>query len=477
MKFCPGIWCPRIIVFASLSLVFPVCGFPLVFYSINWFFDIQVIDIDIKVADEPDVIADATDATTAHKVDTISIDHIDKSNEGKIVHLTGNTTTDYVVYDFLFGLELSDVIKLKRVVEKFNGQNWANTTSPINSEIFRAKLVKLGAFTLSSGLIDETFTFKKLPITQELFAQISDNLSIELGGELHLNDGHYFVGQNPAFPQVGDLRIRFFVVSTGTVSITAKQVGSRLVYDYQSTKEIQSTQEIQSTKEIIFTYFQNTKKIIFTFLKKINLVDTYYFSKFYQTLPLYFLSFFTLSLGIYLIFLTLRILNYFPPLFDSEKYSDLYFKVIKFIYIGYYWVVIFLMFMLLGAGEGGGSKIIILAFLLFVAMITAPIIIYVIGLLLSKLLKSIPFFDNFLNWLNWLSAIIIAISLSFIFIAITWINYLPILSVTLSIIAIGNLYFLIPAYRLLIGPNYEPPELPLIQETVIPQKASSMLLS
>jgi hypothetical protein len=105
-----------------------------------------------------------------------------------------------------------------------------------------------------------------------------------------------------------------------------------------------------------------------------------------------------------------------------------------------------------------------------ITALTAPIIIYVIGLSLSKLLKSIPFFDNFINWLNWLSAIIIAISLSLIFIAMTWINYLPILSVTLSIMAIGNLYFLIPAHRLLTVPNYEPPEPPLVQEMVVPQK-------
>ena len=125
------------------------------------------------------------------------------------------------------------------------------------------------------------------------------------------------------------------------------------------------------------------------------------------------------------------------------------------------------MFAVLADAKG---EIVVFFFALLVAMITVPIIIYVIALLLSKLLKYIPFFDSFLNWLNWLSAIIIAISLSFIFIAMTWINYLPILSVTLSIMAIGNLYFLIPAHRLLTVPSYEPPEPPLVQEMVVPQK-------
>ncbi len=172
MKLCLGIWCPHIILFASLSLDFSLCGFPLVFYSVNWFFDIQV-DYDRNMP--------VSEATTDDRANAMSIDYIDKSNEGKIVHLTGDTTTDYVVYDFLFSIP-SNVIKLKRVVEKFDGQNWSNTTSPINSEIFRAKLVKLGAFTLSSDLIDETFTFKKLPMIKELFTQIPDNLSMKLGG-------------------------------------------------------------------------------------------------------------------------------------------------------------------------------------------------------------------------------------------------------------------------------------------------------
>jgi hypothetical protein len=348
------------------------------------------------------------------------------------------------------------VIKLKRVVEKFDGQNWSNTTSPINSEIFRAKLVKLGTFTLSSELIDEMNTFKKLPITKDLFAQIPDNLSNELGGELHLNDDNYFVGQNPAFPQVGDLRIRFFVISTGTVSITAKQVGSHLIYHHQSTKEI-----------------------IFTFLKKINPVNTtYYLSVFYQILPHYFLSFFSISFGIYLISLMLKgLINNFPSLFNPRLADNPYIFILIFTIAFSY--VLLLVYLTLGVISTFYHYIfytldvnIVLNFILgAITALTAPLIIYVIGFLLSKLLKFIPFFDDFINWLNWLFAIIIAISISFIFIAITWINYLPILSIFFFIMAILNLYYSIPAaHRLLTVPNYEPPEPPLVQEMVVPQK-------
>jgi len=189
-------------------------------------------------------------------------------------------------------------------------------------------------------------------------------------------------------------------------------------------------------------------------------------AEFYQILPLYFSSFFSLSFGIYLLFLMLKILiNHFP---SSPKLANNPYMYVISIVIG-----IIATAHIIGLGIFTLIVIIsaeLLPILGAITALTAPLIIYVIGLLLSKLLKSIPFFDDFLNWLNWLSAIIIAISLSFIFIAITWINYLPILSVALIIMAIGNLYFLIPAHRLLIVPNYEPPEPPLVQETVVPQK-------
>jgi len=50
------------------------------------------------------------------------------------------------------------------------------------------------------------------------------------------------------------------------------------------------------------------------------------------------------------------------------------------------------------------------------------------------------------------------------------------LGVSLIIMALGNLYFLKPAHRLLTVPNFEPPEAPLVQEMVVPQKGYSMPL-
>jgi hypothetical protein len=436
MKLCLGIWCPSTIFWATLSFLFLLCfGSLLIFVSLDWFFAIQIHDR------WPDTIPG--------DVTSIKADHIDKSNEGKLVYVTGDTTTD-ISTDPLFGLVVSNVLQLRRVVEKFEGQNkgWSNTASPLKNNTFMPKSVKLGAFTLSSGLVnnmrhaDNMPHSQWLPMTKELFEQIPDNLSVQLGDKLHLNNGNYYVGQEPAKPQFGDLRLRFFVINVETVSVIAKQVGSDLVsYRTQSGHDI----------ELLKSGVASMEEVISTHSKKILPVKTYYFFQFYQRLIFYLLGFFTLSFGIYLIFLTLKLLNNFPPAWTLTKLS-------LGAFIGIFVILLFITY---------GAIIVYLAILHGIYAILLP---------LSKLIKNIPFFDSITNRFNWLSALIISISLFLIIIASIWISYLPMLGVVLIIMALGNLYFLKPAHRLLTVPNFEPPELPLVQETVVPQKGYSMPL-
>ncbi|HEW97109.1 MAG: hypothetical protein DRR16_20550 [Candidatus Parabeggiatoa sp. nov. 3] len=414
MKLCPGMWCPSTLFLATvpflLSLIFALV---FSFFSLNRFFDIPIHDIG--------------------NVTSIKADHIDESNEGKLVHLTGNITTDDLATDPLFGVIVSDVIKLRRVVEKFEGQDkgWSDTTLRLNSKIFVPKQVKLGAFTLSSGLIDKFSHFQHLPMTKELFEQIQDNLSVQLGGKLHFKNDNYYVGQNPTLPQFGDLRIRFFVVNIETVSVIAQQVGSDLV-SYQTQTDIELLKSgALSLEEIIIGHNISVK--------------TYYFSQFSKRFLPYFLGFFPLALSIYLLLLTLKLLNNFPPAWTLTKSS---LKAFIFLFV-------ILLFITYG---------VIIVFLVILYAI------YPIILLLSKLFKNIPFFDSLTNRINWLSALIITLSLSLIIIASIWIIHLPILGIILIIMAVGNLYFLKPAHRLLTPINFELPQPPLVQETVIPQK-------
>lgn len=438
-KLCPGVWCPNTIFFATVAFLFiSFFGFLFVLLSLDLLFNTQIDEIGYRFykpkSYEVDVIPGG--------VISIEADEVDKSNEGKLVYLSGNTTTDDISTDPLFGLVVSNVIKLRRVVDKFEEKGWSKSDSPLNSETFMPKLVKLGAFTLSSGLIDKMRHYQWLPMTEELFEQIPDNLSSQLNGKLHLNNGNYYVGQDPAHPQIGDLRIRFFVVSTETVSVIAKQVGLRLVPYHDI--------------ELLKYGAVSVEEVISTHSREIISAKTYYFSQFRKRLPLYFLVFFPLSFGIYLTFLMLSTLSNFPPAWSLKRSSG--------------FIIIenekhFLPIMI-------GILIMIGIFIVFLVLLLG---IYVILFLLSKLLKYIPFFDKIINQLNWLSLLIITVSLFLIIIASIWISYLPMLGVTLIVMAVCSLYFLKFAHRLLKVPNFELPEPTrfLIPETVVPQKDQS----
>ena len=441
MKFCPGVWCPSTILFSTLVLLFVLFfGGMLVFASLYWFFGIE--------------ISGAT--TIPGDVTSIQADHINKSNGGKLVYLTGDTTTDSLLTDPLFGLVVANVIKLRRGVEKFEGQD-KGWSKPLNRETSMPKQVKLGAFTLSSGLVDK-MPYSQLPMTLELFEHLPDNLSVQLGGKLHLNNGNYYVGQEPAHPQFGDLRIRFSVVSAETVSVIAKQVGSRLVsYRTQTHHDI----------ELLKSGVASMEEVISTHSKKIIPVKIYYFAQFRKSLPFYFFGLFTLSLGILVILFWLKLLSNFTFLAIKkhfkvkEKFKEKWGFFVMFMFFSGFILIATTILYEKKIPIMIGMFIVIFFFLGF----------YVIVLLLNKLLKYLPFFDNILNLLNWLSALIISVSVILIIIASIWISYLPILGVTLIIMAIGNLYFLKPAHRFLTVPNFELPEEPtLIKETVVPQK-------
>jgi hypothetical protein len=500
-KLCLGIWCPATIIVTVLffSLILSP-GLYLIFTSMNWCFDAPVHDIG--------------------HVTSIDANHIDKSNERKKVYLTGNITTDDILTDPLFGFMVSNAIQLKRVVKKFEGQDkgWTTTSSPLNSETFITKNFKLGAFTLSQKLVDKIkIRLQWLPIQKALFEQIPNQLSVQLEGPLHLHNGNYYVGQDPNHPQFGDLRIQFFVNSTKTVSVIARQADGNLVsvsgwHHYHDITLLKSG--IASLEEVILTHS-----------RKFIPVEAYYFVQFGKRLPLYLLGFFILLFGLYLLFLTLKLFhNNFPPKWiqkDSQEFLLILLAMPSVMFIVAMnesamrmserdiiienIMVVILIAMVASFQVLFISRQFLRIIILFYAIILFAIIpfvfiirdfpflnlnqkitfilislgillgilgIYVIALLLNKLFKK-PFFDNLINRLNWLSILIITVSLTLVILAGIWMSYLPILSVILIMIAIGFLYLLKPAHRLLTVPNFELPEPKLKPETVVPQKGSS----
>ncbi len=195
-------------------------------------------------------------------VTSIEANQINKKNEGKLIHLTGNTESNETLSDIRFGISQDNIIKLRRLVKMYQWQehqdsetteklggstetvttynyskNWdssiANSnnfkqseehqnpsTMLFNSGIFQVKQVTIGAFTLPSSLVSRINNYQKLPITT------LELVSEEIRDKLQIYDNAYYIGENPAQPQIGDLKISFEIVTPSMISIIVKQVGS-----------------------------------------------------------------------------------------------------------------------------------------------------------------------------------------------------------------------------------------------------------
>jgi hypothetical protein len=278
------------------------------------------------ISNEQQAVHHAKTLTEAQRlVIPIVPDQAEADNNRKLVHLSGEVTVDDILRDTLFDIEIVNVIKLRRLVEMYQWEEqqymdeygtldaryrkkWSEQlidsnqfelpkghrnprSMPIETKAVIAKHVKLGDFTLSASLIKQMNHYQRLPMKEYSFWQVEENLRAQLQDkELHLNNGNYYIGKNPIRPKIGDLRIRFEIVhvqpepgNTLTISVIAKQVGSRLV-PYQS----QTGEEIE-----LFEYGLVSAEQMLRYEK---------ISQFFSDSRLRFLGFLMMFLGLYAIF-------------------------------------------------------------------------------------------------------------------------------------------------------------------------------
>ncbi len=195
-------------------------------------------------------------------VTSITANQINKKNEGKLVHLTDNTESNETLSDTRFGIIQDNIIKLRRLVQMYQWQehkhsetteklggstetvttysyskDWSNSiynssnfkqleehqnpsTMLFNSGTFQVEQVTIGAFTLPSSLVSRINNYQKLPVTDTTL------VVEEIRNKLQVYNDVYYMGENPAQPQIGDLKISFEIVVPSMVSIIAKQVNS-----------------------------------------------------------------------------------------------------------------------------------------------------------------------------------------------------------------------------------------------------------
>jgi hypothetical protein len=195
---------------------------------------------------------------------SVASDMVDAGHEQQLVHLTGMATSEETLTDQELGVSATSVIMLSRTSNIFQWQENSSTKTekklgggeqktttytyskvwteqPINSSSFKkteghqnpanmpfqsrqltSRQVSVGSFFLSPSLISNITKYE--PLTIDSSTALPSGWA---GRGRVMNDGFY-LGADPANPQVGDVRISYRVVKPLEVSIIAKQVGDHL---------------------------------------------------------------------------------------------------------------------------------------------------------------------------------------------------------------------------------------------------------
>jgi hypothetical protein len=203
-------------------------------------------------------------AEGAGTVVSVPADAVDPGRDGKLVHTSGQATTDEVLRDPMFGIG-ENALALERQVEMFQWvqdeqreerkklgggtetvttytyhTGWKdapidsasfeetsgheNPSFPFEGESWRATDVRMGAFHLAPELAADLNKQEPVPVGEARL----EGVSADLQGKLQLADGAFYMGEAPASPQVGDVRVRFAAVRPAGASVVAAQRGDRL---------------------------------------------------------------------------------------------------------------------------------------------------------------------------------------------------------------------------------------------------------
>ncbi len=234
-------------------------------------------------------------------------------NEGKLVHVTGNTTVKNKITDAEFGISIMG-IKLIREVEGYQwkeksesktrdkvggGQETITTysyervwsTEVYDSDKFKSPeghinpkefiynskeyindSVQLGGFQLSSSLINAMNNAEQIPIQR---LDSTSNESVKNNAIVH--ESMVYIGsKNIATPQIGDLRIKFKVVKPATVSIISKQIGNTFEpYEADAGDAIELLEYGKISSKNMFTHAQDTNRMMTWILRLCGFVGMF----------------------------------------------------------------------------------------------------------------------------------------------------------------------------------------------------------
>lgn len=251
----------------------------------------------------------------------IDYQNIDDSNDDKLVYAYGETSTDDILTDDEFGIEIN-ALKLKRKVEMYQWKEFTKTRKEkkigggeetitdytykkvwsdklINSNDFKlwedhqnpsakdyanyeiaASQIEFGEFTLENNIVQhftsyEGFSLKGIDLTEYMNAKViteKDN-SLDKGNSIQKLYFGYGSNQNPA---LGDYKVSFQFIEIGDYSIIAKQTGDSFEsYETSTGSTILLINEGKVSAKKMFDQAQGNNTILTWILRGVGIFMMY----------------------------------------------------------------------------------------------------------------------------------------------------------------------------------------------------------
>jgi hypothetical protein len=241
-------------------------------------------------------------------------DNIDAANNSKLIHVTGETAASNALEDQLFNISES-AIRLRRNIQvfewkekkesktrdKIGGGKETTTTytyekawspeltksskfkspedhrNPEKLEVpkqeFVAKDATLGQFKLTAEIIDKIPGDEALTVTDE---QLS-NVSSKVQSKLKIEGDQFYLGADPANPEIGDEKISFTVLRPGTISVVAAQTKQSFApYTTQNGREIELVEAGSVSAPQMFAHAQAANRLLTWILRGVGFAAMFF---------------------------------------------------------------------------------------------------------------------------------------------------------------------------------------------------------
>jgi hypothetical protein len=250
----------------------------------------------------------------AETVIEVPSDNINPANDAKLVHVTGDTAVVEPLEDSLFNMS-ETVLRLRRNIQvyewkekkesksrdKIGGGKETTTTytyekvwapelvqsssfkspddhqNPTRLEIPKKELVAknatLGQFKLTTQIIGKISGDESIEATEERLAKVSEDLQ----AKLKIDGDRFYLGADPANPEIGDEKITFTVLRPGTISIVAAQTKQSFApYVTKNEREIELVEAGSVSAPQMFAHAQAANRTLTWILRAVGFAAMFF---------------------------------------------------------------------------------------------------------------------------------------------------------------------------------------------------------